>query len=65
MIRIKKSKKVQIEPPEFVCDYEITKHLSNYPQFAFLNVFNSSVLLGKPGQGKTSLLISILAQKPV
>jgi len=63
MIRIKKTKKLEINPPEFVCDYNLTNHLNDYPQFSFLNVFNTTAILGKPGSGKTSALISILSQK--
>lgn len=63
MIRIKKTKKVELQPPDFVCDYELTKHLSNFPQFSFLNIFNTTAIVGKPASGKTSMLISILGQK--
>lgn len=63
MIRIKKTKKLEIKVPEFVCDYNLTNHLNNYPQFSFLNVFNTTALLGKPASGKTSMLISLLSQK--
>jgi hypothetical protein len=63
MIRIKKTSKLDLKPPEFVCDYELTEHLSNYPQFSFMNVFNTTAIIGKPASGKTSMLISILSQK--
>lgn len=63
MIRIKKSEKIEITPPEFLCDYCITKHLDEYPQWSHLNRFNTTAILGKPGQGKTSTLISILSQE--
>ncbi len=63
MIRIKKTDKLDIIPPKFLCDYPITKHLVNYPQFSHLNVFNTTCLCGRPGSGKTSMLISILNQK--
>jgi len=63
MIRIKKSDKIEITPPSFICDYELTDNLQNYPQFSHMNKFNTSAILGKPGSGKTSMLISILSQK--
>jgi len=63
MIKIKKSDKIEITPPQFCCDYELTNNLQNYPQFSNLNKFNSTAILGKPGSGKTSMLISILSQK--
>jgi KaiC/GvpD/RAD55 family RecA-like ATPase len=37
--------------------------LQEYPQFSHLNKFNTTAILGKPGSGKTSMLISILSQK--
>jgi KaiC/GvpD/RAD55 family RecA-like ATPase len=63
MIRIKKTEKIDIHPPTFVCDNNLCEHLINYPQFNHLNKFNTTAILGRPGSGKTSMLISILAQK--
>lgn len=63
MIKIKKSDKIEITPPCFKCDYNLTEHLENYPQFSHLNKFNTTAIIGKPGMGKTSTLISILSQK--
>jgi len=63
MLRVKKSSKIDIIPPEFVCDYALTDHLKEYPQFSHLNYFNTTAIVGRPGGGKTSTLISILSQK--
>lgn len=63
MIRIKPSDKLTITPPKFLCDYNLTEHLSNYPQFSHLNTFNTTAILGPPKSGKTSMLISILNQR--
>jgi hypothetical protein len=63
MIKIKKSEKLPIRPPEFLCDYCLTEHLKQYPQWSNLNKFNTTCIIGKPGMGKTSTLISILSQK--
>ncbi len=63
MIRIKKSEKIDISVPEFLCDYPLTSHLQEFPQFSFMNVFNTTAILGKPGSGKTSMLVSMLSQK--
>jgi len=63
MIKIKKSEKLAIKPPEFLCDYSLTEHLKQYPQWSNLNKFNTTCIIGKPGMGKTSTLISILSQK--
>lgn len=63
MITIKKTDKINIIPPKFLCDFNLTEHLSNYPQFSHLNTFNTTAILGPPKSGKTSMLISILNQK--
>jgi len=63
MIKIKSAKKIDITAPKFLCDYNLTDHLQEYPQFSHLNKFNTTAILGKPGSGKTSMLISILSQK--
>lgn len=63
MIRIKKTEKIEIHPPEFLCDYPLTEHLKDFPQFSFMNVFNTTAIVAKPGSGKTSMLISMLSQK--
>jgi KaiC/GvpD/RAD55 family RecA-like ATPase len=63
MIRIKKTEKIDLHPPEFLCDYPLTEHLKDYPQFSFMNSFNTTAIFGRPGSGKTSTLISLLAQK--
>jgi KaiC/GvpD/RAD55 family RecA-like ATPase len=63
MLRVKKSSKIDIIPPDFVCDYPLTDHLKEYPQFSHLNFTNTTAILGRPGSGKTSMLISMLSQK--
>jgi len=63
MLRVKKSSKIDIKPPEFVCDYALTDHLKEYPQFSHMNIFNTTAIVGRPGGGKTSMLISMLSQK--
>jgi len=63
MIRIKKSDKIDITPPAFLCDYPLTEHLKKYPQFSHMNIFNTTAIVGRPGGGKTSMLISMLSQK--
>lgn len=63
MIKIKSAKKINITVPEFLCDYTFSDKLEEYPQFSNLNRFNTTAILGPPGSGKTSMLISILSQK--
>ena len=54
---------MHLKPPDFVCDYKLTEYLNDYPQFSFMNVFNTTAIIGRPASGKTSMLISILSQK--
>jgi len=63
MIKIKKTDKIKMHVPEFICDHPLCEHLKNYPQFSYLNIYNTTAILGRPGSGKTSMLISMLSQK--
>jgi len=63
-IKIKRNKKIDLKIPEFTCDNNpIGEHLNKYDMLSHLNCYNFSVLIGKPGSGKTSLLISMLEGK--
>jgi len=63
MIKIKKTEKIDLHPPSFLCDYPLCDHLKDYPQFSYMNIFNTTAILGRPASGKTSMLISMLSQK--
>jgi len=63
-IKIKRNKKLDLKIPEFVCDNNpIGEHLNKYDMLSHLNSYNLIFLIGKPGSGKTSLLISFLEGK--
>ena len=63
-IKIKKNKKLNLNIPEFTCDHNpIGEHLNKYDMLSHLNSYNFSAFIGKPGSGKTSLLISFLSGK--
>ena len=50
--------------PEFTCDNNpLGEHLNKYEMLAHLNSFSFTSIIGKPGSGKTSLLISSLTGK--
>ena len=63
-IEIKNNPKLKLLVPEFVCDHNpIGEHLNKYDMLKHLNSFSCTAIIGKPGSGKTSLLISFLTGK--
>ena len=50
----------KIKPPKMSCDYKLSKSPVKPP---FPNRSFSMLIVGKPGSGKTSFLISLLNQK--
>ena len=66
MITVKHNKALKLKFPEFVCDNSpIGEHLNKYDMMKHLNAYSFDVIIGKPGSGKTSLLISFLSAKGV
>lgn len=64
MISIKKNKSLKLDVPDFICDSNpIGSHLDNYDMLKHLNAYSTTCIIGKPGSGKTSLLISFLKGK--
>jgi ASC-1-like (ASCH) protein len=63
MIEIKKNKKIDLQPPNFNCDGDLAPHLKSYDMLQHLNNFGFSGVIGKPGSGKTSLVISMLVSR--
>ena len=63
-IEIKKNKELILDIPEFTCDNNpLGEHLNKYEILAHLNSLSFTAIIGKPGSGKTSLLISFLTGK--
>ena len=63
-ITIKRNKSIKLSIPEFICDNSpIGEHLNSYDMLRHLNSYSFDVIIGKPGSGKTSLLISFLTAK--
>jgi KaiC/GvpD/RAD55 family RecA-like ATPase len=61
MISIKKNKALKLDIPDFICDNNpIGEHLNKYDMLKHLNAYSTTCIIGKPGSGKTSLLISFL-----
>ena len=63
MISTQKNKHLELDIPEFVCDSGIADHLNNYDMLKHLNGFYFTGFIGKPGSGKTSLVVSMLTGK--
>ena len=57
------NKKLILNPPEFNCDGNLAPHLKVYDMLQHLNNFGFTGVIGKPGSGKTSLVISMLTSK--
>jgi KaiC/GvpD/RAD55 family RecA-like ATPase len=61
-ITIKKNKALDLKTPEFTCDHNpIGEHLNKYDMLKHLNAYSTTCIIGKPGSGKTSLLVSFLS----
>jgi KaiC/GvpD/RAD55 family RecA-like ATPase len=60
-IQLKINKKIDLKAPKFLCDDNpLGTHLNQYDMLSHLNKFGFSGIIGRPGSGKTSLLISFL-----
>lgn len=63
MINLIKNKKPELKMPKFNVDGELHKNLNDYPLTSLMNKSNFTLFLGKAGQGKSSLAISLLKTK--
>ena len=60
-IELKKNKALNLNIPQFSCDNSpLGEHLNKYDMLSFLNSYSMTAIIGKPGSGKTSLIISFL-----
>ena len=63
-IDLKKNDAMKLQIPEFSCDNSpLGEHLNKYDMLQHLNSFSFNAIIGKPGSGKTSLLMSFLSGK--
>ena len=60
MISLKKNKSLNLDIPEFLCDNDLAPHLNKYDMLKNFNGFYFTGIIGRPGSGKTSLLVSML-----
>lgn len=63
MISIKKNIKPDLPVCEMLCDKKLHPKLDRYDLTSFLNSHQTTLLVGKPGQGKTSLIYSFMKSK--
>ena len=64
MISIFKNPEIPLEIPRFECDDNaVGDHLNRHPLTKFLNCYGFLCIIGRPGQGKTSLAVSLITQK--
>lgn len=58
-ITIKKNVKPTFEMIEMLCDKPLSKSLDKYEMTKYLNCHSTNLLIGKPGSGKTSLMLAL------
>lgn len=58
-IHIKQNDKPRLVTPTMICDNELHPKLNEYDVCKFLNCHQTSLMVGKPKSGKTSLLFSL------
>ena len=62
-ITIKHHKKPVLDVCVMTCDKPLDKKLNNYEMTKFLNCHQSTVIIGKPQSGKTSMIYSLFKSK--
>lgn len=62
-IRLIKNVKPDLPICKMNCDIELNKNLNNYELTKFLNKSQSTMIIGRPGSGKTSLLYALFKQE--
>ncbi len=62
-IKVIKNHNIPLDIPQFTCDDNVVgEHMNEHPLTALLNCYGFTCVVGKPGQGKTSLAISLMTQ---
>ena len=65
MLSIKENKKPHLKVCEMICDKGLHPKLDNYDLTSFLNNHSTTLFIGKPSSGKTSLLYSFFKSKEI
>lgn len=61
-IKLITNKKPDLPICKMICDVELNPNLNNYELTKFLNKSQSTMIIGRPGSGKTSLLYALFKQ---
>ena len=63
-IKIIKNRDIHLDIPTFNCDDNVVgDHMKDHPLLSLMNCYGFTCVVGKPGQGKTSLAIAMMTQK--
>jgi len=65
MIQIKNNDAPKLKHCEMLCDAKLHPKLDNYELTSFLNSHSTTLFIGRPKSGKTSLLYSFLKSKEI
>jgi hypothetical protein len=65
MLSIKENKKPHLKVCEMICDKGLDPKLNNYDLTSFLNNHSTTLFIGKPSSGKTSLLYSFFKSREI
>jgi ABC-type phosphate transport system ATPase subunit len=65
MLSIKENKKPQLKVCEMICDKGLHPKLNKYDLTSFLNKHSTTLLVGRSGSGKTSLLYSFFKSREI
>ena len=65
MLTIKENEVPKIRKCKMLCDTKLDEKLENYELTKYLNKHQSSIIIGVPGSGKTSLLYTLFKSKPL
>lgn len=64
-MKIQKNKAPKLKHCKMNCDSGINKKLDNYELSKFMNCHSTNLFIGKPGSGKTSLVVSLFKSKDI
>jgi hypothetical protein len=65
MLSIKKNKTPQLKVCQMICDEKLHPKLDKYDLTSFLNNHSTTLMVGRPGSGKTSILYSFFQSRDI
>ena len=64
-MKIQKNKAPKLKHCKMNCDSGLSQKLDNYEISKFMNCHATNLFIGKPGSGKTSLVVSLFKSKEI